>query len=562
MKTKATPYNIRSMAAWLWRTSKGIRLQSCLNAATGIAQVALDFSFIFATKAIIDIATGRRQDSLAVASVALVVIVALRISLSAFARWVSAILGVRSQNRLQMRVFSHLMRSQWEGLEQKHSGDVLNRLERDVRDITNTITDTVPSAVAVCVRLAGAFLFLYSMDRRLALVLVCISPLFAVLSKVYIRRMRRISREIRHTDSLIQSTLQESIQHRMVLKTLERCGTMEEKLDNTQAHLREQIRRRTLFSNFSATLLGTGFSLGYLVTFLWGAARLEEGTITYGTMLAFIQLVGQIQSPFRDISRFIPLIIGSLTASERLMELEQYPLEEDGEPVTFPRGAGIRCTDVKYAYGKAQREVLDGFSFDFPIGSTTAILGETGAGKTTLIRLILALLKPQHGTVEIYDGDRSVAVSPMTRNNLVYVPQGNTLFSGTVRDNLLLGNPLATTEDMHEALHTACADFVLGLPEGLDFVCGEQGGGLSEGQCQRIAIARALLRKGSILLLDEATSALDTDTERHLLNNLQRRTASRQTVICVTHRLAVVDYCTQVLNMKKHKVSDTGKSIF
>lgn len=541
----------RELIKWLWQTSQGLRVQAVLNAMIGIVLVLLDFAFIYCTKWAIDIATGKSSAPLQYAAAGLVTIIVSRILLTFSSRWVSAILGVRSQNMLQLRIFSHLMRSQWNGREDRHSGDVLNRLERDVCDITTTITETLPSALAVGIRLVGAFLFLYSMDNKLAFLLICISPMFALLSKLYIRRMRSITREVRQTDSRIQSILQESLQHRMVLKTLERCQTMADRLAETQLLLRTQIKKRTVFSSTSATMLTTGFSLGYLVTFLWGVTRMQEGSITYGTMLAFIQLVGQIQSPFREMSKFLPVIVSSITAAERLIELEDVPLEEEGEPIIFPRGAGIRVTNVEYSYAQGHRQILRNLTFDFPIGSTTAILGETGAGKTTLIRLILALLSPTSGTVEIYDVERSVSASPLTRANLVYVPQGNTLFSGTIRENLLLGNPQASEEEMKEALQTACAGFVLERPGGLDALCGEHGAGLSEGQSQRIAIARALLRKGCILLLDEATSALDPETERILLQNLQQRRNTRQTVICITHRPAVVDYCQQVLKLER-----------
>lgn len=543
------------LPAWLWQTSYGLRTQAILNASIGITTVLLDFAFIYSTKRVVDIATGRCAHDLQDASLCLVVIVSLRVMVAFAARWVGALLGIRSQNRLQLRIFSHLMRSRFFGMEQLHSGDVLNRLERDVADLTSTITETIPAALAVCVRLAGAFTMLYAMDNRLAFVLIGISPVFALLSKVYIRRMRAITREVRSTDSRIQSLLQESLQHRIVLKTLGRTETVTDKLRDTQDILRRQILRRTVFSSTSATLLNIGFNLGYLVTFLWGAARLHDGTITYGTMLAFIQLVGQIQSPIRDMSRFIPSIVGSLTAGERLLELEDTPLEEEGSPILFGNGAGVRIKDVWYSYktdSDTGRQVLKGLSYDFTPGSITAILGETGAGKTTLIRLILALLQPESGTVELYDNTRQTAVSPLTRPNLIYVPQGNTLLSGTIRDNLLLGDPFATAEDMEKALHTACADFVFEFPAGLDTICGEHGTGLSEGQSQRIAIARALLSKGCILLLDEATSALDPDTERQLLHNLQKSPEWRQTVICVTHRPAIVEYCTQVLRLEKN----------
>ena len=542
--------SIRDLTSWLWRSSRGLRLQAALNALIGIMSVTLDFAFIYATKWTIDIATNRAEGSLRVAAYTLAGIMLSKILLGFARKWVGALLGVRSQNILQKRLFTHLLRSEWNGQEDRHSGDTLNRIERDVRDLTSCITETVPAMLEVSYRFVGAFFYLFHMDARLACLIVCIVPCFLILSKVYVRKMRAITRDIRSTESRVQSILQESIQHRAILKTLERVGTMIEKLEQTQRELRRHVRHRAVFSSSSSTLLSIGFGTGYLVTFLWGVNSLQEGTITYGMMISFIQLVGQIQGPFRDMTRFIPVLISTLTASERLMELEDHPLEDDANPITFPDGAGVRLKDVSFYYKEGGRAILSHFSCDFPKGTTTAILGETGAGKTTLIRLILALLKPTEGQVEMYDEARTEKASPRTRCNLVYVPQGNTLFSGTIRDKLLLGNPDATEQEMREVLETACAGFVMNRPDGLDTVCGELGAGLSEGQAQRIAIARALLRKGSVLLLDEATSALDMQTEQQLLRNLSNREAG-QTISCVTHRPAVIEYCSQVIEMKR-----------
>ncbi len=579
--------NSWSIIKWFWDVSKNLRLQTILNSAIGIITVGLDFAFIWATKLCIDIATGQPrltghlsnispdlpQHNLRFAAALLIAIMATQVIISFSRRWIAALLGVKAQNQMQLGLFRRLLASEWNGREKRHSGDVLNRLERDAGDVTGVITETLPSALSVVTRFVGAFIFLYSMEPTLATLIIIIVPFFIIISRLYIRKMRKITREIRDTDSDIQSIMQESIQHRILLKTLERVGTMTQKLDYTQQRLRQQVRHRTLFSSSSGAIINIGFASGYLLAFLWGVRGMHQGTITYGMMIAFIQLVGQIQGPFRDMTKFVPIIISAFTAGERLMELEETPLEQEGEPIKFVNGAGLRLTDVSFRYDDESRYILRHFSFDFPQGSSTAILGETGAGKTTLIRLILALLKPTEGKVEMYTDMSSefrvqsdelesnnselctqhyaLGVSPLTRCNLVYVPQDNTLFSGTIRDNLLLGNPEASEEQMKDALQTACAEFVFTLPKGLDSRCGENGTGLSQGQAQRISIARALLHDGNILLLDEATSALDTDTESRLLKNLTQWMRPHQTLLFVTHRHAVIDHCTQVLRLQK-----------
>ena len=264
-------------------------------------------------------------------------------------------------------------------------------------------------------------------------------------------------------------------------------------------------------------------------------------------MTAFLQLVGQVQRPISKIARQIPTLIHTITSIDRLGELD-LPQEEKGEPVRLAGQLGIRFSDVDFRYPDGTVNVIEGFSYDFKPGTMTAVVGETGIGKSTLIRLMLALLLPDKGKVEYYNDEETVSASPMTRCNIVYVPQGNTLISGTIRENLLVGKSDATEDEMREALHTAVADFVHDLPEGLDTLCGERGAGLSEGQAQRIAIARGLLRPGGVLLLDEPSSALDSQTESLLVERIRAR-LGRRTLILVTHNPRTASLCTGTVRM-------------
>lgn len=542
-------YSARQILAWLWRVWRGNRTQAVLNALIGLLGVGVSLASVWAVQHAIDVASDTLSGSIAWSVTLMALLILTDFALNVGALWVKNILGIRAQNRMQQRVLDHLLRARWHGRERMHSGDVLNRLELDVATVVTFLTETLPNTLSVLALFLGAFFYLFSMDAVLALIVAGIIPLFVLVSRVYMNRMRTLTRSVRDSDSQVQSVLQETIQHRMLIKTLEGEQPMVDRLESTQSQLRQRVVKRTRFSVFSNLVLNIGFALGYLVAFSWAAVRMSAHTLTFGGMTAFLQLVNKIQTPARNLTRLAPAFVAVFTAAERLMELEENPLEEQGEPIPLPRPSGVRLENVSYTYPGDDQPVLDSLSFDFAPGTCTAILGETGAGKTTLVRIILALLQPDKGKAVAYGGSEQRELSPRLRCNFAYVPQGNTLMSGTLRDNLRLGKLSATDEEMYEALHLACADFVDNLAQGLDTPCSEAGGGLSEGQAQRIAIARALLRDRQVMVFDEATSALDPDTERRLLHNLLA--GRRHTVIFITHRPAVVDYCDQVLRVEK-----------
>lgn len=543
-------YKVRTIVAWLWRVLRGNRLQAVMNAAIGLISVVISLLQVWAVKHAIDVASHVVEGSLYWAVALMGALVLCDFALRIASVWVRNILGIKAQNRMQQAILDRILRSEWHGKEEHHSGDVLNRLEFDVTNVVTFLTETIPSTLSLVGMFVGAFAYLCSMDWRLAIVIVVIMPVFIAFSKIYMKQMRRLSHNVRDSDSKVQSVLQETIQNRMLIKTLEGDSAMVGRLAMTQSELRQNVVKRTIFSVFSNMVLNFGFAFGYLVAFLWAAIRMSGNTLSFGGMTAFLQLVNRIQTPARSLTKLVPAFVNVLTAAERLMELEENPLEEQGKPIWMGAPCGVRVEGVSYAYSDADGEVIKNLDFDFRPGSCTAILGETGSGKTTLVRMILALIRPQKGRMMLYNGKgKSMELTPRMRCNFVYVPQGNTLMSGTIRDNLRLGRLDATTEEMREALQKACADFVFDLPQGLDTVCAESGGGLSEGQAQRIAIARALLRDRSIMLFDEATSALDPDTERQLLQNVLA--GHDKTIIFITHRPAVVDYCDQTLKIEK-----------
>ena len=542
-----TKYPVRKILVWLWLRWRGNHLQAVLNASLGIADVALSLAQVWAVKHAIDVAAGNAKGSIywAVGIMAALILCSFAVNIGGV--WVRNILGIRAQNRMQQQMLDRIMQSEWHSRSHHHSGDILNRLEFDVSNVVTFLTETIPNTLSVVMMFVGAFFCLFSMDRVLAVLLVAIIPLFLAVSKVYMRQMRRLTRLVRDSDSRVQAVMQETIQHRMVIKTLEACRDMVGRLERTQAQLRANVVSRTSFSVLSNLILNFGFALGYLIAFLWAAVRMSAGTLTFGGMTAFLQLVNKIQSPARSLTKLAPAFVGVFTAAERLMELEDEPVEQQGDPIAIDAPCGLRLDDISYRYEDGTHDVISHLSFDFRPGSCTAILGETGAGKTTLVRMLLSLMRPQSGRITIYNDREERELSPLMRCNFVYVPQGNTLMSGTIRDNLRLGKPTATDEEMRQALRRSCADFVLALPDGLDTRCGEQGGGLSEGQAQRIAIARALLRDRQIMVFDEATSALDGDTECRLLRNILE--TNDRTVIFITHRPAVLEYCTERLHL-------------
>ena len=535
---------------WLWTHSVGARAAVLANILLGSLNVGLNLFFIFICKRLVDIATGVHEGNLVTYTAIVLIVIVLRLTVSAINVRVENLTTSKMGFIIRKRLYSALLQAEWLGKEKRHSGDTINRLETDVSTVTSVICSDVPQIFTTVLQLVAAAFFLCTMDWRLAVLLVLITPLFLAFSKVFFRRLREMTRGIRDTESQVQSHLQESLQHRMVIQSMENEGRMENRLDDLQDLEYGQIKERTRFNIFARTMVSAAFSFGYIAAFLWGVYGISKGGLTFGVMTAFLQLVGQIQRPALNLTRQIPSFIYSTASIDRLIELEDAPKAEVGEPVRLEGAAGVRVDGVDYRYPDGKRMVLKGLTFDFPPLSRTAIVGETGAGKSTLIRLMLALLKPTAGTVTLYDATREVPATPSTRCNLVYVPQGNTLFSGTVRENLLMGNPEATEEQMREALETAEAGFVFGLHDGLDTRCGEGGAGLSEGQAQRIAIARGLLRPGSILLLDEFSSSLDPETEAKLMENLTKKAAGK-TMIFITHREKIAQYCDRICRVQR-----------
>ena len=511
--------------------------------------------FVYVSKQLVDVAVAMFEGRPSGVGIwpwaaAMIGIVVLRILLNALRTYLQTKTDIRLKNSLRHRIFDILLHSEENVAARHHSGDVLNRMQEDVRLVSNALAVSLPNLFGTALQFIAAFVFLLILDIRLALIIVVVVPAGILAGKFITARIRNLTLDIRKSDSKVQSHLQESIQHLTLLQSLEYADTSSSELQGLQDNLYGNELRRTRFSIVSRIFISLAFSAGHAIAFIWGVFGISTGSVTYGMMTAFLQLVGQIQRPLVEMSSQIPSLIHATASIDRLIELEALPREDYSEQVLLGGTAGIRLSDVCFAYPDSEKDVLHGFSHDFRPGSRTAITGPTGVGKSTLIRLLLTLLKPQSGTMEIYTaGSQSFTLAPSMRCNMVYVPQGNTLFSGTIRDNLLMGNPDADDSQLESALRTAAADFVFDLPSGLDTQCFEAGGGLSEGQAQRIAIARALLRPGSVLLLDEFSSALDARTEIMLMERLTAR-LPEHTMIFITHRDRIIDYCDTVLRMQ------------
>ena len=534
---------------WIWHNTLGIRWNTAVRIVAGTAQVALGLMMVWLCRRFIDetIRTGSAHD-VTVMAIWLILTVVGGVLLRQVYFLLTTTAGIRQTNTLRLKMFSSLFRSQLFEEKNIHSGDISSRLTKDIEVVSETTTDTLPQMCITGIQLVGAFLLLHYFDRWLAWALLIMTPLAIIMAKFIGSRLRQMTLDIRQDESRIQMQVQEGMENNAVLRAMGSEEWMTGRLDTMQQKLKGNMMRRARFTIMIRIILGCAFGLGYLMAFIWGGLQLRAGAITFGVMTSFLQLVGQIQHPVMQLLNLVPQVIHSTASIDRLIELEN--LEAESSTSTLhPTLNGIRFENVSFKYTGGDRQILSDFTHDFEPDSKTALMGETGVGKTTLFRLMLGFIGPQIGSIKLYGPDgSSMPVGSSTRPDFVYVPQGNTLMSGTIRFNLQVAKPEASDQELLEALHTACADFVQELPDGLDTILGERGSGLSEGQAQRIAIARGLLRPGSILLLDEISSSLDATTETELYTRLFKAYPNK-TMIFITHREAVTTLCDKNVKM-------------
>ncbi len=548
-KSKSVVYCLR----YALKLSRPARMRILVSILIGFVQVAVSLSFVWTSKALVDVATKVRSGSIWAYVWLMAGVMVLQILLRLFAAWWEKMNLVKTQNLLRRNHFAHIINTVWNGKETFHSADVVNRLEEDIRVVTELICVRVPEVMVTLCQLVAASVYAIILAPGLIWMVIALMIVAIVGSRLFFRRLRSLTNEIRRNDSRAQQVFQDNLRLRSLVLMLFGPSKVTGQLDSIQDEIESLTRKRLVYNVIARGFMAVGFMGGYAATFFWGVFGIDAGTVTYGMMTAMLQLVGQVQRPISNIGHAIPAFIHAVTSVERLSEITDLVLEKKQESTVFEGAPAIRLSGIDFHYPDTGEYVLKDFSCEFPSGSLTAIMGATGAGKSTLLKIIMGLLHPTAGTATLTGKKKAggalstVEISASTRENFMYVPQGNTLLSGTIAENLHLVDSQADEDTMKRVLEIAEAGFVFDLPNGLNTPCGEDGSGLSEGQCQRIAIARALLKKGGVLLLDEATSALDSQTEHSLLENICNTYRGEKTIIFISHREAVASFADNVL---------------
>ncbi len=544
--TGSVKSNIRRLVGWLHQIVRPYRGRILLSAVIDLFGMGLSLVAIYLSKYAIDIATGAAEGRLWEAAGMMVGCVLLSMAAGMSATWVSEQTRMKLTIDLQMQLSDRLMMSAWKDSSRWHTGDLLTRLGSDVSEVVSMLVYTFPSVGVISIKLLASFLFLSTLDTSLAWMLLLSTP-FLLLSKLYYKRMRALSKAHKEVGSRIFSLLQENISSRVLIRSLGASAVRRGKLADSQKESYAIGMRQLNLSAYSKGVLQFVFSMGYFTAFLWGLHRLSTDAITFGSMIAFVQLVSRVQGPVLQLISFVPGLIRVRASIDRLEELEAGETFLPVGKEVYPRPQRVEYQGVHFGYEKEDL-YRGGLDVVFLPGEPVAIAGPTGVGKTTLVRLLMGLVRPRTGSVRLVADGQPYDVATLSRKNFVYVPQGNSLFSGSIRDNLLLASPKASEKRLREVLHTACADFVLALPQGLDTRVGESGYGLSEGQAQRLAVARALLQPGKICIFDEVTSALDADTARKLVDNLLREGQDKIQVF-VTHDPMLMQHCRKILRL-------------
>ena len=543
--------NQSQYARWLFSYSRPYLGKIGLVVVLGVLNTVASLAMVQVSKSIIDNATFGNE------FVRLLVIYMLLVfgmqALSVVNSLLTALLTEKFSFGIRKQIYDKIIQSHWMDVKKYHTGDLMTRLTSDAGNIADGIISTIPGIFLLVIELVMVFFTLFQYSRLLAVLALLVAPVAAFTSWLLGRKLKVLQGKVQESEAAYRSFLQESLANLLIVKAFANEEYSVDRLTRLREERFKWVFRRTKMSLFSSTTMSISFQIGYIAAFSSGVFQIANGSITYGTMSVFLALVNRVQAPVLQLAQQIPRIVMILTSAGRVMELQDIPVEEKQPEQIKPEGIGVRVEGLSFGY--TAETVLEDTALEIRPGEFVAIIGESGIGKTTLIRLMMSFMSNYRGNITYFNqaGEQEKA-NAGSREFIAYVPQGNTLFSGTIRENIRMGNLEASEEEIFQALRMAAAyDFVMELPEGLDTIIGERGHGLSEGQAQRIAIARAFVRRAPFLILDEATSALDEKTELSVLQGLQEL-QPKPTCLIITHRRSILTYCDREIRIQDKRI--------
>lgn len=549
---------------WMYTYAKKYKFQIVFYIFLGVLTTVMGLASSVGSKYLIDAVTGQDSGNIALIALFIVAMGLFSIGINAITTMISARINIKVNNEIQAEVFDKILVADWISMKEFHSGDLLNRLNGDVNTVASSILSWIPSLITRSAQFFGILAIILYYDPTMAVIALGSAPVMLIVSKTLMKKMRDYNKRMRQVSSDVMSFNEESFQNIQSIKAFDLVSLFSKRLRDVQQNYKDVFLDYNKFSVYTSSFMSVvGMFVAY-ACFGWGVYRLWTGHITFGTMTLFVQLSGQLSSSFKSIVSLVPSAISATTSAGRIMEFfkikDESELEDDKAKLiqnnTQGKGLSVVLDDVEFSYNE-NKTVFQHADIVANPGEIVALVGPSGEGKTTMIRLLLGLINTKSGNASIRDiNGVSCKISSATRRFFAYVPQGNTIFSGTIAENMRMVKQDATDTEIVEALKAACAyDFVNRLPDGINSKVGERGSGFSEGQAQRLSIARALLRKSPILLLDEATSALDVFTERQVLRNIMNMGYAR-TCIVTTHRPSVLTMCDKVYKIDSGVVCD------
>lgn len=535
---------------WIIKNTAGTLFPLFLLTLVSAAIAWIGVSFSLVSEKIINIATGEATGSFISAVGILAVMIVSQLILQALGSRLNVVSSGKFEIRLKSVLFKKLLYKKTDAVHKYHSGELLNRLTSDVSVVVSGFVTIAPLVISFGVRIVYALVILFRIDKAFACFYLVAGPLFVLLSRLYSKKMKSLHKEVQQTDGITRSYMTEAFQNLLAVKAFRREKSFSLEADKLQKENYKVKIRRNSISILANVLVYLAFTVGYYLALSWGAYRISTGVMTFGALTAMLQLVNQIQTPVKGVAELLPTYYSMIASAERLMELEQVEDEITGKKLdikAYEKIEKIVFSDVCFSYEHGN-PVLENFSYEIKKGEFVAIHGLSGIGKSTLLKLLLGVITPESGEIYFeYSGGRRVEITASARQLFAYVPQGNMVLSGTIRDNIAFYSDADDEEILKAASDAQMNGYLSELPEGINTVIGEKGEGLSEGQIQRIAIARALCDGAPILLLDEATSALDEKTEADFLSAVKNM--KTKTCITVSHKQAAFDICDKIIEM-------------